>query len=140
MVVCGIIFTRFVGHRRLREAVTRLAADRLIVLSPRRGYAVTSLQSNEILEIFKLRAVVEEHAAYRVANARTREDVIEVERILKASEAINLQSGRNIESWLQLNYEFSRAGSLAPAAGITLRGLRDCCGIRSSLTSASKST
>src|SRR5882672_9802858 len=43
MVVCGIIFTRFVGHRRLREAVTRLAADGLIVLSPRRGYAVTSL-------------------------------------------------------------------------------------------------
>jgi len=44
-----------------------------------------------------LRAVVEEHAAYRVANARTREDVIEVERILKASETINLQSGPNIE-------------------------------------------
>ena len=58
---------------------------------------MTSLQSNEILEIFKLRAVVEEHAAYRVANARTREDVIEVERILKASETINLQSGPNIE-------------------------------------------
>jgi DNA-binding GntR family transcriptional regulator len=28
---------------------------------------VTSLQSNEILEIFELRAVVEEHAAYRAA-------------------------------------------------------------------------
>src|ERR1700716_4265277 len=97
MVVCGIIFTRFVGHRRLREAVTRLA-DGLIVLSPRRGYAVTSLRSNEILEIFKLSAVVEEHA------------------------------------------EFPRVGSLAPAAGITLRGLRDCCSIRSRLTSASKST
>jgi DNA-binding GntR family transcriptional regulator len=90
----------------LREAMTRLAADGLIVLSPRRGYAVTSLQSNEILEIFELRAVVEEHAAYRAAYARTKEDIAEVERILKASEAIDLQSGRNIESWLQLNYEF----------------------------------
>src|SRR3979411_3147659 len=98
MVVCCIIFTRLVGHRRLREAVTPLAADGLIVLSPRRGYAVTSLRSNEILEIFKLSAVVEEHA------------------------------------------EFPRVGSLAPAAGITLRGLRDCCSIRSRLTSASKST
>jgi DNA-binding GntR family transcriptional regulator len=67
--------------------MTRLVADGLIVLSPRRGYAVTSLQSNGILEIFELRAVVEEHAACRAAYARTKEDVTEVERILKASEA-----------------------------------------------------
>ncbi|HMN79948.1 MAG TPA: GntR family transcriptional regulator [Burkholderiaceae bacterium] len=90
----------------LREAMTRLAADGLIVLNPRRGYAVTSLQSNEILEILELRAVVEEHAAYRAAYARTKEDLAEVERILKASEAVSLRSGRNIESWSQLNYQF----------------------------------
>jgi DNA-binding GntR family transcriptional regulator len=90
----------------LREAMTRLAADGLIVLSPRRGYAVTSLQPSEILEIFELRAVVEEHAAYRAAYARTKEDLAEVERILRASEALSLGSGRNIENWFQLNYEF----------------------------------
>jgi len=68
--------------------MTRLVADGLIVLSPRRGYAVTSQQSNEILEIVELRAVVEEHAAYRMAYTRTKEDVTEFERILKASEAV----------------------------------------------------
>lgn len=90
----------------LREAMTRLAADGLIVLNPRRGYAVTSLRPSEILEIFELRAVVEEHAAYRAAYARTEVDIAEVERILTASEMIKLNSEKSIERWLQLNYQF----------------------------------
>lgn len=89
----------------LREAMTRLAAESLIVLSPRRGYSVTSLRPSEILEIFELRAVVEEHAAYRAAYARTAGDIAEVERILTESEAITLGCGRSIERWLQLNYQ-----------------------------------
>jgi len=90
----------------LREAMTRLAADGLIVLNPRRGYAVTSLRPSEILEIFELRAVVEEHAAYRAAYARTEEDIAEVERILTACDTIKLGSEKSIEHWLQLNYQF----------------------------------
>jgi DNA-binding GntR family transcriptional regulator len=90
----------------LREAMTRLAADGLVVLNPRRGYAVTSLRPGEILEIFELRAVVEEHAAFRAAYARTKEDIAEVERLLEASEAVRLNSDKSIESWSQLNYQF----------------------------------
>jgi DNA-binding GntR family transcriptional regulator len=90
----------------LREAMTRLAADGLFVLNPRRGYAVTSLRPSEILEIFELRAVVEEHAAYRAAYARTKEDITEVGRILTACEKIKLGSEKSIERWLQLNYQF----------------------------------
>jgi len=90
----------------LREAMTRLASDGLVVLNPRRGYAVTSLRSSEILEIFELRAVVEEHAGYCAAYARSEQDVAEVERILIASEASNLGSGNSMENWTQLNYQF----------------------------------
>jgi DNA-binding GntR family transcriptional regulator len=90
----------------LREAMTRLTSDGLVVLNPRRGYAVTSLPSNEILEIFELRAVVEEHAGFCAAYARTKQDVGDVERILVASESINLGSNKSIETWMQLNYQF----------------------------------
>lgn len=90
----------------LREAMTRLAADGLVELNPRRGYAVKALKPSEIVEIFELRAVVEEHAAYRAAYARTLDDVAEVERLLKASEAIDLRSEESIEGWSQLNYQF----------------------------------
>ncbi|MET3304462.1 GntR family transcriptional regulator [Bradyrhizobium diazoefficiens] len=66
----------------LREAMTRLVADGLIVLRPRRGYAVSSLRRSEILEIFELRAVVEEHAGMLAARARTRDDIQRVEQYL----------------------------------------------------------
>lgn len=90
----------------LREAMTRLAADGLVELNPRRGYAVKSLRPSEIVEIFELRAVVEEHAGFRAAYARTSEDVADAERLLKASEAIDLRSEKSIDSWSQLNYQF----------------------------------
>src|ERR1700737_928702 len=47
----------------LREAMPRLEVEGLVVLRPRRGYAVRSLERSEIREIFELRAVVEEHLA-----------------------------------------------------------------------------
>lgn len=90
----------------LREAMTRLAADGLLELNPRRGYAVKSLRPAEIVEIFELRAVVEEHAGYRAAYARTRDDIADVERLVEASDAIDLRSEKGIESWSQLNYRF----------------------------------
>src|SRR5262245_11735063 len=43
----------------LREAMSRLEADGLVVLRPRRGFAVISLDVPEIVEIFELRMAVE---------------------------------------------------------------------------------
>ena len=42
-----------VDPKLFREAMSRLEADGLIVLRPRRGYAVTSLDQGEILEILR---------------------------------------------------------------------------------------
>src|SRR5690348_17564342 len=42
----------------LREAMSRLHADGLVVQRPRRGYAVTMLEAHEIVEVFELRIVV----------------------------------------------------------------------------------
>lgn len=90
----------------LREALSRLEADGLIEARPRRGFAVSALDPQEIVEVFELRAVVEEHAAAVAAQKRTREDVAAVEALLEEMERLDSKSARYHERWAMLNYEF----------------------------------
>jgi DNA-binding GntR family transcriptional regulator len=90
----------------LREAMTRLVADGLLVLRPRRGYAVISLEASEIVEVFELRAVIEEHAGYVAARARTSQDVADVDRLILTMEALNPNAQDYVEEWSRQNYEF----------------------------------
>jgi DNA-binding GntR family transcriptional regulator len=90
----------------LREALSRLEAEGLIVLRPRRGYAVTSLDLGAIIEIFELRAVVEEHAGAVAARSRTGQDVAEVEAILAKMEALKPKAAGFYPEWFRYNREF----------------------------------
>jgi len=90
----------------LREAMSKLESEGLIVLRPRRGYAVTSLQQSDIVEIFELRAVMEEHAGYIAARARTTEDVEIAGRLLLAMESREPVDARNFGAWARDNYDF----------------------------------
>jgi len=90
----------------VREAMGRLETDGLIVLRPRRGYAVTELQQDEIVEIFELRMVIEEHAATIAARARTQDDIDAVERLLLQMEALAARSTDYDNQWASLNRDF----------------------------------
>jgi DNA-binding GntR family transcriptional regulator len=90
----------------LREAMTRLEVEGLVVLRPRRGYAVLSLDPPEISEIFELRAVVEEHLAGVAAKVRTANDVTAVSQALSQMEQIAAQSPDETDKWLDANSEF----------------------------------
>ena len=90
----------------LREAMSRLEADGLIVLRPRRGYAVTSLDQAEILEILELRMAIEEHAGDVAARARTPEDVERVKSIMNEMEKLDPRSPDYVTIWSQLNRKF----------------------------------
>src|ERR1700678_483212 len=48
-----------VSRSPLREALPRLEAEGMVVLHPRRGYAVVSLDPTEIAELFDLRILLE---------------------------------------------------------------------------------
>jgi DNA-binding GntR family transcriptional regulator len=96
----------------LREAMSRLAADGLITLRPRRGYAVTSLEPAEILEIFELRAVVEAHAGAIAALARTPGDIAKVRDALETMEKLDPRAPSYLADWLRANYAF-HAGLIA---------------------------
>jgi DNA-binding GntR family transcriptional regulator len=90
----------------LREAMTRLEVEGLVVLRPRRGYAVLSLERSEIREIFELRAVVEEHLAGIAAETRTAKDLAAVLQSLSRMERIATRSPNQTDKWLDANSEF----------------------------------
>ncbi|MBJ3778621.1 GntR family transcriptional regulator [Acuticoccus mangrovi] len=90
----------------LREAMTRLTAEGMLILRPRRGYAVISLEPDQIVEVFELRAVIEEHAGYVAARARTKDDVRRLDALIVAMEALDPASARYVDDWSSLNYDF----------------------------------
>jgi DNA-binding GntR family transcriptional regulator len=86
--------------------MTRLEVEGLVVLRPRRGYAVLSLERSEIREIFELRAVVEEHLAGVAAETRTAKDLAAVLQPLSRMERIAAQTPNQTDKWLDANSEF----------------------------------
>jgi len=90
----------------VREAMGRLENDGLIVLRPRRGYAVAELREDEIVEIFELRMAIEKHAATVAARARTQEDIDAVEQFLHRMDRVAKASNDYSAEWARLNRDF----------------------------------
>ena len=122
---------RTVGVSRLpiREALNRLGAEGLVSLRPRRGYVVTSLNREEIREIFELRMNVEEYAARLATAVRTAADVELVERPLLEMEAIDLVDQEGLTRWSECNRDFH--GRLFGSSG-----RKHVCGVVSKLRDA----
>ncbi|HZU64474.1 MAG TPA: GntR family transcriptional regulator [Novosphingobium sp.] len=112
----------------LREALSRLQADGLIELRPRRGFAVAELDVVEIIELFELRMVVEQHALEVAARMRSEADLREIEALLVQMEEIEAHTPGNFPEWLDLNRRFHHR--LVACAGrerlaATVSNLRD---------------
>jgi DNA-binding GntR family transcriptional regulator len=90
----------------IREALSRLQAEGLIILRPRRGFAVTLLNQSEIIEIFELRMAVEEHAMRIATKERTETDVSEVEALVDVMERPGVLSLQYLQQWMSTNRLF----------------------------------
>jgi len=90
----------------LREALSRLEADGLLESRPRRGFAVTTLDAEEIVEVFELRSVIEEHAGLVAARERSDEDVLQAESLVGEMDALDRADPDFASNWMLLNYEF----------------------------------
>lgn len=90
----------------LREAMSRLHAEGLIMKLPRRGFIVPSLTLNEIVEICELNIVLEEHAAVIATRERTDRDVAEVGEILLRMEALDPNNPDHLAPWQELARQF----------------------------------
>lgn len=93
----------------LREAFSRLEAEGYLLLRPRRGYSVASLNPEEISEIFDLRMVIESHAAQIATLNRTQDDIRAVEDVVARMEALDPALSDYHGQWCDLNREFHEA-------------------------------
>ncbi|WP_309127309.1 GntR family transcriptional regulator [Microbacterium sp.] len=76
-----------VSHIPVREALTRLAEERLITREPRRGARVAALTALDLEEIASLRIVLEQFMAIRVQERWTAESAARLQGIIEAMEA-----------------------------------------------------
>lgn len=91
----------------VREALARLAAEGLAANSPHKGYVVTALSRDEILELFELRTLLEpELLRIAIANM-TAADLEQAESILTAYNADIDRA--EIKSWGEHNMRFHMA-------------------------------
>jgi DNA-binding GntR family transcriptional regulator len=71
-----------VGRTPLREALQRLAADRLVVVLPRYGAFVASISMGDLSIITEVRIAIEGYAAALAAERRTEDEMQGLERSL----------------------------------------------------------
>lgn len=93
-----------VSRSPLREALPRLEAEGMVVLHPRRGYAVISLDPTEIAELFDLRILLEAELARHAIERRQEYDVECVRTIIaEMNDPALLTSDESRLAWFALN-------------------------------------
>ncbi|MDD2485486.1 MAG: GntR family transcriptional regulator [bacterium] len=86
-----------VSRTPVREAMKSLAKDELVELIPRKGMYVKKLELQDVVEIYDIRAVLEE-LAVTLATLRIPEAVIKEFRVRAGKSRQEIISGRNEES------------------------------------------
>jgi DNA-binding GntR family transcriptional regulator len=87
-----------VSRGPLREAIHRLEERRLVVRSPRQGARVVTLSPASVIELFKIREVLEGLAA-REAAAHARSDEIDALRAMLATHRLALDKPDAVVYW-----------------------------------------
>jgi DNA-binding GntR family transcriptional regulator len=91
------------GRMPVREALARLATDRLITVLPRRGTVVTSLNLGDVLDMFEAREAIECGVAY-IASARARpEDLTTLRGLVSAADSA--RAGVDPQEFLRADHD-----------------------------------
>lgn len=90
----------------VREALKQLEVEGLVVLRPRRGFIVASLDPEEIEDIFDIRAMLEERAGYVATLKRTDEDVAAVESLARAMDGMTVVTTVDVALFAERNRAF----------------------------------
>lgn len=95
-----------VSRAPVREALKALDSVGLVVFRPRRGYHVARLDVGEIVEIFEIRAILEEYGGRLAAQMRTAADIQALEELYAQMDDYTDQTPANIATWAALNEKF----------------------------------
>ena len=78
-----------VSQTPLREALARLAAERLVSFEPYKGYSVTPLLTlRQLAELMQVRRLLETEAARQAANRISLTDLHSLQRVIEQMEAV----------------------------------------------------
>ena len=98
---------RFLSSRSpIREALSRLEAEGLVLLRPRRGYIVKELSPDEIMELFEMRAALEENAVFVATSVRKSQDIETVKKLLEGMQTVSDHVPMDHQKWMLINREF----------------------------------
>lgn len=99
-----------IGATPLREALSRLVSERLVVSMDRRGFAVAPISLKELRELTNLRKLLEKEAlrqSLENGDENWEADVVSsIYRLGRQHERIQAGEFEAIEGWEQLNQEF----------------------------------
>ena len=98
----------FLGVSRLpvREALSRLDAEGLVVLKPRQGYYVMSLDAEEITEVFAIRGMIEGRTGYLATIRRTQVDIDYLEGLYQRIESLIMAGHADFTEFARYNFMF----------------------------------
>jgi DNA-binding GntR family transcriptional regulator len=98
-----------VSRTPVREALRRLAIEGLVVVTPNAGAQVSVISSNELDEVYSLRAMIESHAAKRAANLIGSDAILRLRDLAQQMEQAVETAGANLtEAFTPANSEFHR--------------------------------
>jgi DNA-binding GntR family transcriptional regulator len=82
------------GRMPVHEAVTRLAADRLATIMPRRGTVVSPIALKDVVDMFEAREAIECGVAYIAARRATPDDLAHLQHLIEVAD-----KARDTEQW-----------------------------------------
>jgi DNA-binding GntR family transcriptional regulator len=96
------------GMSRLpvREALRRLDSEGLVVLRPRRGYIVATLDRQEIEDVLELHGTLEAMAGHAATLRRSDEVVADLERCVVQLERLSKRTPVDVDAFTALNARF----------------------------------
>ncbi len=97
-----------VSRTPVREALSRLASEGLVVLERYRRGQVASFSMAEVAEVFRLRGKLEGHGARRACRRISADDIARLEAVEDEMEAVFAELGwhRHLSRFDELNNEF----------------------------------
>ena len=115
-----------ISRTPVREALARLEMEGLVRRSPRRGATVSSVELDEVDEIYEIRAALEVLVARRACERATEEEIEEMGQALRRAQRC-LEEG-DVEALLKNTVHFHRlfnSSSRSPRLITFLRSLED---------------
>jgi DNA-binding GntR family transcriptional regulator len=119
-----------VSRNPLREALPRLESEGVVTLFPRRGYAVATLDPEEIRDVFDLRILLEAHLVGKAAKLRTKNDCDRVKKVVREMAGLAAQAdSADRAQWFDMNLQFHDALMLPAKRPHHLRALKQSRGM-----------